>query len=76
MLSMVESEEAEEDTLLLREAMSTLLEYAGTDRVQLEILTKGKRVRLELPTITTGYCLELQERLEKLVGEGCVKVEA
>ena len=76
LICMVESEDAEEDTLLLREAISTLLEYAGADRVQLEISTKGKRVRLELPTITTGYCLELQERLEEMIGEGCIQVEA
>ncbi len=78
-ISMVESDDAEEDAHLLREAIRTLLEYSGADRVHLEIFTRneggGKRVLLDLPMITTGYCSELRQRLEELLGADSVRVE-
>ena len=70
LISMADTEDANEDTHRLREAIRTLLEYPGTDRVHLQISTNGKQVRLELPMITTGYCAELHQRLEDLLGTG------
>ncbi len=75
LLTMVESEDAEEDTQLLKEAISVVLEYPGADRFQLDIVTNGKRVRLEMPTITTSYCSDLQGRLEQMLGKGCIQAE-
>ena len=75
LVKMVESESPEEDALLLREAMRTLLEYPGTERVRLEVSANGRRVLMELPMITTGYCPELHRRIEELLGEGSVGPE-
>ena len=71
-LSLVESIDAEEDVHRLREAIKTLLEFPGEDRVHLDIATDGKHVQMELPMITTGHCPELQQRLDALLGEGSV----
>ena len=74
-LSLVDSEDAEEDAHVLREAIRTLLEYSGTSSVSLEISSGKRRVRMDLPKITTGCCPELHKRLEWLLGEGSVRVE-
>ena len=70
-----ESEDAGEDAHRLREAVRTLLEYPGSDRVQLEISTAGKRVLMDLPVVSTGYTPELHQRLEEMLGAGSVQVE-
>ena len=75
LIRLSDSENAEEDTHVLREVMRTLLEYSGTVRVHLEIFTGGRRVLMDLPMITTLYCPELHERLEELLGPGSVLVE-
>ena len=72
-ITLVESDDAGEDAHLLREVIRTLLEFPGSDRVHLEISMPGKRVLMELPVVTTGYCPELQERLEALLGAGSVR---
>ncbi len=74
-MSMAETEEAGEDAHLLREAIRLLLEYPGSMRVHLEITTVGKRVRMDLPIVTTGYCSELHERLEELLGANTIRLE-
>ena len=63
-LNISESEDALEDAHRLREVIRLLLEYPGKDRVNLEIHTGGRRVVLELPVVSTGYCQELKEKLE------------
>ena len=73
LLKMAESDDPEEDAHLLREAMGVLLEYSGEDKVQIDIISKGKRVRLDLPNVTTGYCATLEERLDELLGTGSVQ---
>ena len=75
LISLVESEDTEEDTHLLREAVRTVLEYPGSDRVRVDIFTGKKEVLMDLPLITTAYCSELHHRLEELLGEGSVHVE-
>ena len=69
-----ESHDAGEDAHRLREAVRTLLEYPGSDRVQLEISTAGKRVLMDLPVVSTGYSPELRQRLEEMLGAGSVQV--
>ncbi len=75
MVSMTETDNPEEDTHLLREAIRTMLEYPGADKVQLEIATQGKKVLMDLPMFTIGYEEELGSRLESLLGEGSVRAE-
>ena len=75
LISLSESEDAEEDAHSLREAIRTLMEYSGDVRVHLEIFTAGKRVIMDLPMITTSYCQELHHRIEELLGAGSVQVD-
>ena len=61
---------------MLREVIRMLLEYPGKDRVNLEIHTGGRRVVMELPVVSTGYCEELRGRLEELLGANSVLLQA
>jgi hypothetical protein len=74
-LAITESDDAVEDAHLLREVIRVLLEYPGKDRVNLEIYTNRKRVLMELPVVSTGYCEELKERLEELLGQNAVALQ-
>jgi len=62
------------DAYLLKSALQLLLEYPGADRVLVEIASDGRRVRLEMPLITTRFCPELEERLVDLIGAGRASV--
>jgi DNA polymerase-3 subunit alpha len=74
-LDIQESNNALEDAHLLREVIQVLLEYPGKDRVNLQIHTKGRRVLMELPVVSTGYCDELKGRLESVLGEDTVALQ-
>ncbi len=76
LIGLVESEDLDEDAHRLREAIKTMLEFSGKSKVHLEISTGTRRVRLDLPMITTGYCPELCARLEELLGVGCVQLDS
>lgn len=52
-----------------------LLEYPGDDRVSLAIYTGGRRVLMDLPIVSTGYCEALKQRLEELLGPGTVLLQ-
>ena len=73
-LSVTESDDPQSDAMLLREVIGVILEYPGRDRVNLEIRTSGRRVLMELPVVSTGYCDPLRERLEDLLGPDTVAV--
>ena len=73
-LGVTESEDPAQDALLLREVIGVILEYPGRDRVNLNIKTAGKRVILDLPVVSTGYCETLHQRLEDLLGPNSVAV--
>ena len=73
-LAVTESDDPQNDAMLLREVIGVILEYPGRDKVNLEIRTPGKRVLLELPVVSTGYCDPLRERLEDLLGPDTVAV--
>ena len=75
LISLSESEDAGEDTHLLRETIRTMLEYPGDVPVHLEIFTSGRRVLMDLPMITTAYCQELHRRIEELLGTGSVQAD-
>ena len=75
-LGIAESDDPVEDAHLLREVISMLLEYPGKDRVNLEIHTGGRRVVMELPVVSTGYCEELRGRLEELLGDNSVLLQS
>ena len=74
-VGITESEDPVEDAHLLREVIALLLEYPGKDRVNLEIYTGGRRVILDLPVVSTGYCDEMRGRLEGLLGANSVLLQ-
>ena len=71
-LGVTETDDIAADAHLLREVIGVLLEYPGKDRVNLAIRTGGRRVVMELPVVSTGYCTGLQERLEAMLGPNSV----
>ena len=73
-LGLTESDDSPGDSLLLREVIGALLEHPGTDRVNLEIHTGGRTVLMDLPVVSTGYCEDLHQRLESLLGPNTVRL--
>ncbi len=73
-LSVTESGDPQQDAMLLREVIGVILEYPGRDRVNLEIRTSSRRVLMDMPVVSTGYCDPLRERLEELLGADTVTV--
>ena len=77
LIKMAETDDADEDRFRLRQAIRVMLEYAGDDRVYLELFLKeGRRVFMEIPTVSTGSCDELQQRLRELLGQDCAEYRA
>jgi len=74
-LAVTETDDPTHDAHLLREVIGVLLEHPGRDRVNLDIRTGEKRVRMDLPVVSTGYCDGLHTRLEKLLGPDTVTVQ-
>ncbi|MEE8518726.1 MAG: DNA polymerase III subunit alpha [Dehalococcoidia bacterium] len=68
LINLTETSSPEQDASLLRTVLQTLLDYPGTDRVDLLISSEGKRWRLEMPIITTGYCEDLELRVAEILG--------
>ncbi|MBI4200387.1 MAG: DNA polymerase III subunit alpha [Chloroflexi bacterium] len=73
-LQLSDTDKPEEDTYLLQTVVQLLLEFPGQDAVELEVTANGKRVHLELPVVTTGFCPELEAKLAELLGPGRVRV--
>ncbi len=73
-LAVTETQDPQHDAMLLREVIGVILEYPGRDKVNLEIRTPDRRVLMELPVVSTGYCDPLRERLEGLLGPDTVAV--
>ena len=76
LINMTETDHPEEDAMLLREVLQTLLDYPGTDNVDLLITSEGRNWRLQMPIITTGYCADLNARLRELLGREDAITEA
>jgi len=74
-LGVTESDDAAADAQLLRDVIGLLLEFPGKDRVNLEIRTAGRKVLMDLPVVSTGYCQDLKQRLEVLLGPDTVQVD-
>ncbi len=70
----VDEEDHHHDANTLREVIGVMLEYPGQDRVNLEIRTLGRRVLMDLPVVSTGYCDDLRVRVEDLLGPDTVAV--
>ncbi len=73
-LGVTETDDPQHDAMLLREVIGVILEYPGRDRVNLEIRSPGRRVLMDMPVVSTGYCDSLRERLEEILGPDTVTV--
>ncbi len=67
--------ERRRDALRLRRVHGLLTSYPGSDRFALHVYEASRRYHLEFPNSTTGYCQDLHNQLERLLGEGTVRVE-
>ena len=73
-LVVTEDEHRRHDANTLREVIGVMLEYPGRDRVNLEIRTEGRRVLMEMPVVSTGYCEDLRLRVEDILGPDTISV--
>ena len=71
-LGVTETADAASDAQLLREVIGVILDFPGKDKVNLAISTGGRKVVMELPVVSTGYCPDLKQRLEELLGTDTV----
>ena len=67
LVNLTETDRPEDDTYLLKSVLQIILEYPGADDVDLVIASGGKRWRVEMPIIKTGYCDELVARVGELL---------
>ncbi|MCS7207509.1 MAG: DNA polymerase III subunit alpha [Dehalococcoidia bacterium] len=74
-LRLQETSDPQADEALLRDTLKLLLEHPGPDRVFLLLVSGGKRVRVELPTISVAYSDGLQRQLEERLGPHSVILE-
>ena len=79
LVSMIETDQPDEDRYRLRQAIRVMLEYTGEDKVYLELnLKEGRKVLMEIPTVSTAVCDELQQRVQDLLlqDESCTEYPA
>ena len=79
LIRMVETDQPDEDRYRLRQAIRIMLEYTGEDKVYLELnLKEGRKVLMEIPTVSTAVCDELQQRVQDLLlqDETCAEYPA
>ena len=70
LIKMIETDDPDEDRYRLRQAIRVMLEYTGADKVYLELnLKEERRVLMEIPTVSTAICDELQQRVRDLLRE-------
>jgi len=73
-ISLGTTEDRDRDISRLHLVVETLKEFRGEDEVSLCLNADGKVTHASLG-VSTGYCPELRQRLEALVGENGLKVE-
>ena len=73
-ISLHESADSGEDVQTLNDVKKLLLEYPGSDHVNLTIQTEQGQLRMDWPLVNTCYCEDLQTSLDELLGDGAVYV--
>jgi DNA polymerase-3 subunit alpha len=68
------SGDQERDIQRLGQVHDLLRQYKGEDRFSLYLADERKRVQLDFPNDTTGYCLELEQDLVQMLGAGAARV--
>jgi DNA polymerase-3 subunit alpha len=74
-LVMQSTGDGKRDARRMRRVYGILTSYPGKDRFAFHVYESARRYHLEFPNSTTGYCTDLQSQLERLLGEGKVRVE-
>ena len=67
--------EADRGLMRMKRVVGLLRSYPGKDKFGLMIFENGRRVDMEFPNDTTGYCPELLRRLKAMVGEDNVQIK-
>jgi len=65
----------EHDRRRIKTIYGTLISFHGRDRFSFQIFEEGKGHLIDFPNDTTRVCAEVLERLKKLMGEECWRVE-
>jgi hypothetical protein len=65
----------EHDRRRIKTLYGTLISFHGKDRFSFHIFEEGKGHLIDFPNDTTRVCPEVLERLKKLMGEECWRVE-
>jgi hypothetical protein len=65
----------EHDRRRIKTIFGTLISFHGKDRFSFQIFEEGKGHLIDFPNDTTRVCPEVLERLKKLMGEECWRVE-
>ena len=76
LLSIVQTENEQEDLERLTSTVETLKSHPGEDEVSLTIISDSERIRLDLPNVAVSYSPELHQRLAELVGERNLMLES
>jgi DNA polymerase-3 subunit alpha len=76
LLSIVQTENEQEDLERLTSTVEALKSHPGEDEVSLTIISDSERIRLDLPNVAVSYSPELHQRLAELVGEKNLRLES
>ncbi|MFH1485448.1 MAG: OB-fold nucleic acid binding domain-containing protein, partial [Chloroflexota bacterium] len=74
-IRVAETDDVERDVSLLRDVFTALKEYPGQEEVHLAVSNGGDVVTLKVVETRTTNCPALRQRLEALLGQGCVSEE-
>ena len=72
-ITLARSGDQERDIQLLGRVHGLLQQYRGEDRFSLYLADERQRVQLDFPNDATGYCLELEQALVRMLGAGAVR---
>jgi len=65
----------EQDIRLLGRVHELLHRFEGQDRFSLYLTDEQRKIQLDFPNDTTGYCPTLAQQLAEILGQGTVRVE-
>jgi len=75
LINLQQTKDEDGDIARLGKIVAILKTYPGRDEVRLNVVNGGAAIPMKLPSIQTGYCPELKQRLVELVGDEGLKVE-
>ena len=69
------SADQEQDIHLLGRVHRLLHQFEGRDHFSLYLTDERKKIQLDFPNDTTGYCPALTQQLAEILGQGAVRVD-